>query len=124
MLSRAKSLLLNAALAVALLAGAVAVAAETGMIVTERPPEAAPSVLEGPTPKIAVRGTVKGLYPGASQADEGPGPEQARATRSRLVSVRAHVKDASADCTRAEPQRQALQGLEADPPRTAGRRCG
>jgi hypothetical protein len=98
MLSRAKSLLLNAALAVALLAGAVAVAAETGMIVTERPP-GGPSAAERPTPKIQVRGHVRGLYPGAHkemrvQVRNGL-PQQVS-----LVSVRARVSDASPTCKR------------------------
>ncbi len=99
MLSRAKSLLLNTAVAVTLLAGAVAVAAETGMIVTQRPPEAAPSVLERPTAEIAVRGKVKGLYPGAAKKMK-VGVHNRLERPVRLISVRSRPQDASPDCSR------------------------
>lgn len=98
MLSRAKSLLLNAALAVVLLAGAVAVAAETGMIVTERPSDA-PSVVERPTPKLQVRGKVKGLYPGVQKRMR-VRVQNRLPQRVVLVSVRARVRDASPTCSR------------------------
>ncbi|MDX6588670.1 MAG: hypothetical protein QOI31_3143 [Solirubrobacterales bacterium] len=98
MLSRAKSLLLNAALAVVLLAGAVAVAAETGMIVTERPPDA-PSVVERPSPKIQVRGHVKGLYPGARKSMK-VRVSNRLSQKVSLVSVKARVSDASPTCSR------------------------
>ncbi|HYH61232.1 MAG TPA: hypothetical protein VD766_05150 [Solirubrobacterales bacterium] len=109
MLSRAKSLLLNTALAVALLAGAVAVAAETGMIVTKRPPEAAPSVLERPTPRITVRAKVKGLYPGASKKMK-VGVHNRLGRRVRLVSVRSHPQDASPDCSRTNLRIERFRG--------------
>ncbi len=98
MLSRAATLLLNAALAVALLAGAVAVAAETGLIVTERSP-GGPSVVERPTPQIQVRGKVKGLYPGAQKRMK-VGVRNRLPQRVRLVSVRARVHNASSQCVR------------------------
>ena len=99
MLSRAKSLLLNTALAVTLLAGAVAVAAETGVIVTERPPSAASSVAERPTPEIEVKGNVKGLYPGAEKSMK-VRVFNRLAKPVVLVSVRARVGNANHACTR------------------------
>jgi hypothetical protein len=109
MLARAKSLLANTALAVALLAGAVAVAAETGMIVTERPPEAASSALQRPTPKITVRGKVKGLYPGATRKMK-VGVHNRFARPVRLVSVRSRPQDASVDCPRETLEIKRFQG--------------
>ena len=92
-----KNLLSHTAFAVALLAVAVAVAAEGGIIVTERP-DAASSASQRPTPKIKVRGKVTGLHPGAVK--------KMRVTvRNRfprrvfLISVRARVGDASPTCT-------------------------
>lgn len=98
MLSKAKSLLLNAALAVVLFAGAVAVAAETGMIVTERPP-GDPSAVERPVPEIKVHGKVKGLYPGA-QTTMKVGVHNRLPQRVKLTSIRARVEDASPTCSR------------------------
>lgn len=115
MLSRAKSLLLNTAVAVALLAGAVAVAAETGMIVTERPPEATPSALERPTPKIKVQGRVRGLFPGVTKKME-VGVHNRFARPMRLLSVRSRPQGASAECTRPNLRIERFRGLRRIPP--------
>lgn len=97
MLSRAKSLLLNTALAVALLAGAVAVAAETGMITLERPDGS--SAVERSAQKIQVRGKVKDLYPGVTKTMK-VRVYNGFPRKVTLVSVRAKVGDASPGCTR------------------------
>ena len=112
MLSRAKSLLLNTAVALALLAGAVAVAADTGMIVTERPPEAAPSALERSAPEIAVRGKVKGLYPGGTRTMK-IGVQNRLDRGVRLVSVRSRPQDASGACSRSNIRIEQFKGSQA-----------
>lgn len=105
---KVKNLLLNAALAVALLAGAVAVAAETGVIVTERPP-GGPGAVERPVPKIKVHGKVKGLYPGVRKQMK-VGVHNRLPHRVTLISVRARVKDASPACSGGNIRVQRFRG--------------
>jgi hypothetical protein len=99
MLSRAKSLLLNAALAVALLAGAVAVAAETGLVTTHAPTQGSPAASErGGAERITVRGRVNGLYPG--RVEEMRVRVRSPFTKPVLLRfIRTTVQDASASCT-------------------------
>ena len=103
----------NAALAVALLAGAVAVAAETGVIVAERPDGAA---VERAMPEIKVHGKVKGLYPGGRKKMK-VGVHNGLPQRVKLVSIRARVKDAAPTCTRQNISVKRFRGQKPIPAR-------
>jgi hypothetical protein len=107
---RIKTLIVQATVAAALLSGAIAVAAETGVITDDGPAHSArPSIGRGPTEKIRVHGKVRGLYPGAVKQMRvrvrNRFPE-----RVRLVSVRGWDSSANATCTKAYVRATRFQG--------------
>ncbi len=113
--SRGKSLSVNAALAAAVLTGLVAVAAANGVLGSKKPSQ--PPLLERQSPKIQVKGKVKGLYPGSTRTMKVKVANRSR-QKVRLVSIRARRQAASAACSKKNVKAKRFKGRTRLPARS------